>query len=199
MVKLYYRQLLLDKESTAVGPLFIQQVRNYLETLGISANADNAISYLKLINESNYCGENSLSDNGYFIMYKNDNEYYWFTNPFDAIMFVNKYNGIQKDCALEGYPQKNEWTLYFDRYRGHKEKGFYWLYKDDLEFLDEIINAQKKIYCESRRLEFLSVEDAARWLTQIGKAVNINIAMKQLTKHLSGQTSSCYGMVFKEY
>lgn len=200
MVKLYYKEFLLEKEKTAVGPLFTKQVMNYLTTLGVQCTEANAISLLHYISDNRYCGSaQELPENAYFVMYRENESFYWFTNPYDAIMFVNHRNGIKKDCALEGYPQSNGWTTYFDRYRGHKEKGFWWLYVDDMPFLEEILSAPKKIWCETRRLEFLSVEDAARWLTQIGKAANITVAIRQLTKHLSGQTAACYGMVFKEY
>lgn len=198
-VKLYYKEFLIKQEQTAVGPLFIRQVMNYLNTLDILCNEENAIALLHNIKDNNYCGVASIPSHANFIMYKQNEEFYWFVNPYDAIMFVNKINNIQKDCALEGYPQSSGWSTYFDRYRGHYERGFWWLYKDDIPYLNEIISAPKKIWCETRRLEFLSIEDAARWLVQIGKAANMATATRQLTKNLSGQTGACYGLVFKEY
>lgn len=198
-VKLYYKDFLLKQEKTAVGPLFTKQVINYLNTLGIQCDSTNALTFLQILLDHRYCGFGEVPEHANFIMYKEGEGAYWFTNPYDAIMFVNHTKGITKDCALEGYPQRSGWSTYFDRYRGHCEKGFWWLYKDDLAFLDEIIKAPKKIWCESRRIEFLSVDDAAQWLVQIGKAANLATALKQLTKHLAGQTNSCYGMIFKEY
>ena len=198
-IKLYYKEFLINQEKTAVGALFIRQVMNYLDTLNITCTKENAIDLLHNINDNNYCGVGIVPEHANFIMYKQNVEFYWFVNPYDAIMFVNYQNNIKKDCALEGYPQSSGWSTYFDRYRGHCERGYWWLYKDDVEYLDEIISAPKKIWCESRRLEFLSVEDAARWLVQIGKAANMATATRQLTKNLSGQTGSCYGLVFKEY
>jgi hypothetical protein len=57
----------------------------------------------------------------------------------------------------------------------------------------------KLIYCETRRLQFNDVDEAARWLCEIGAATNFARAKQQLLKHLAGETASCYKLKFIEY
>ena len=65
---------------------------NYLDTLNINCTKENAIDLLHNINDSNYCGVGVIPEHANFIMYKQNVEFYWFVNPYDAIMFVNCAN-----------------------------------------------------------------------------------------------------------
>lgn len=114
---------------------------------------------------------------------------------------MNSQVGIERDLALMGFSQSDKADIeaYFDIYRCRLRSGFWWFRAEDEEVMAETLMRPKFVYCESRRLQFNNVDEAAKWLCDASYATNLQRAKQQLLKHLAGETASCYKLKFIEY
>lgn len=174
--------------------------------MGIESDEYSCISILTSIDEEKYSGVWNPSQElplraNYIMVDGKTGERFWFTSAYDAISFVNYQQGITRDLALMGYAQstESEVEVYFNAYRGRIKNGFWWFTKEDEDIIAETMMRPKLIYCETRRLQFNDVDEAARWLCETGAATNFARAKQQLLKHLAGETASCYKLKFIEY
>lgn len=183
-IDLFYRDYLIQKIESGRGLFYEEEIQCYLESLDFyHYDYYEGIKLLRSLDKEVYCGI-GVSNSARYSLYNHVDGLIWFKSYYDAMMFL----GIE-----------NAATNIFNIYRQHWYNNWLCLLPEDLPHLGEYAFNRSGVYCETKGFGFESIDSAARWLVDSGNATNINIAKKQLEKHLNGQTTLCYKMKFIYY
>ena len=195
-MQLPFKEFLLRKTKELGIKFYENEIYRYAEELNevdfVRTSDDIAVCYanIRYADDSKYCGEGVNGRAKYYLM-DEQNNLYWFASARDAILFASPSSKAIVGTMVDMRDIFHSYHRYFN-------DGYYFLYPDDLDYLDEIISQQRGYICVDKNLRFDTEEDIIMWLVNSGIASNAANARRQLTKHLMGQTNACYKLRFKK-
>ena len=195
-MNLPYKEFLLKKTKELGIKFYENEIYRYAEELNevdfVRTNDDIAVCYatIRYAEDSHYCGEGISGRARYYLLDEQHN-FYWFVSARDAVLFASP-----ESKAVIGTIVDIE--SIFHRYHRYFYEGYYFLYPEDLDDLDNILSRQRGYICVDKNLRFDTEEDIIMWLVNSGLASNAATARRQLTKHLMGETNACYKLRFKK-
>lgn len=195
-MELYYKKF-LEKQIKNFGIELCQnEIYRYNEELGFAGGDVYQMWYnIKYAETKQNCGVGIDDRARYYVLMRDipgdvwTNHLYWFRTPQDAILFAEPEAG-----NMIGDAGHNAFLRY--RQQGHKQ--VYFMLPEDLDDIVSIQQMQSGYICLDNNLNFDTREDIELWLVNSGRAGNLNNARRQLSKHLSGETSSCYKLRFEK-
>ena len=191
-----FRDFLIRKTNELGIKLYENEIYRYAAELNevdsTKTDDDIAVCYSKIryADPGLYCG-NGRSTRARYYLLDEYNSLYWFASARDAVLFA-----MPDTCAIVGTIM--DVSAVFHKYHRYFNEGFYFLYPEDLDNIDEITSRQHGYVCLDKNIRFDTEEDIVIWLVNSGLASNAATARRQLTKHLMGNTTACYKLRFKK-
>lgn len=190
-----YKYYLIDlmRADTFLKEFYFTLIKEYLKDFNIiPEDIYSGIKFLQELDDDEIAGIGINDKAVYYLMEKNTSLLYWFISERDAVTFARSKDEYESGVVMNEYI--NFYTLHKKCYL-----EFWWLLPEDLDKIEEIKLQKKQIICVDNDLIFDSIDEILTWFKKNAIAKDLNVARRQLIKHLNGETNTCYKMKFMEW